>query len=209
MGGSFKASNSFKFSKIAQKRSVNFFQENDFNDAQSVAKSNTSSYYNNKNAGSILKNAAVRQQSDVSPMKRFQSHNFEEFSSMTSSNNFTDNNSYITEESAFSKSQAISSKGNADIGTSLKLTLKNKSLKKLDFLTKFVREFPNIKHIDLGNNAIGNDEMEKFMGALETNDKIQDIEIGGNKIGANLKSRMQKELDKNKQINGLIEHRMF
>ena len=54
----------------------------------------------------------------------------------------------------------------------MKLTLKNKSLKKLDFLTKFVREFPNIKHIDLGNNAIGNEEMEKFMGALETNDKI-------------------------------------
>ena len=91
----------------------------------------------------------------------------------------------------------------------MKLTLKNKSLKKLDFLTKFVREFPNIKHIDLGNNAIGNEEMEKFMGALETNDKIQDIEIGGNKIGATLKARMQKELDKNKQINGLIEHRMF
>ena len=93
-----------------------------------------------------------------------------ELSSMTSSN-ISDHNSYITEESAFSKSQAQSSKGNADIGT-MKLTLKNKSLKKLDFLTKFVREFPNIKHMDLGNNAIGNEEMEKFMGALETNDKI-------------------------------------
>ena len=71
---------------------------------------------------------------------------------MTSSN-LTDDNSLITEESAYSKSQALSSKGNA--GT-MKLTLKNKSLKKLDFLTKFVREFPNIKHIDLGNNAIDN-----------------------------------------------------
>ena len=171
MGSSFKASNSFKFSKIAQKRSVNFFQENDDNDALSIAKSNTSSYYN-KNAGSILKNVARQQSDNVVPKRRFIQHDFEEFSSMTSSNNFTDNNSYITEESAFSKSQALSTKGNADIGTSLKLTLKNKSLKRLDFLTKFVREFPNIKHIDLGNNAIGNDEMEKFMGALETNDKI-------------------------------------
>ena len=49
----------------------------------------------------------------------------------------------------------------------MRLSLDNKSLKRLDFLTKFVREFPRIQHIDLGNNAISNNEMERFMETVE------------------------------------------
>jgi Ran GTPase-activating protein (RanGAP) involved in mRNA processing and transport len=65
-------------------------------------------------------------------------------------------------------------------------------------LTKFVREFPRIQHIDLGNNAITNKEMEKFMATLKANQHIQNIHIGGNKgIGGHLKRKMQKELEKN------------
>ena len=169
---SFKAaSTSMKVKKLGQKRTVNFFTDADSNDALSGGgpKSNTSSYYGNKKSTSILKNV-VRQKSDLgpSPPKKIGHKDFE-LSSISSSNTLADK-SYITEESAFSKSQA-ESRGMPDIST-MKLILTNKSLKKLDFLTKFVREFPNIKHIDLGNNAIGNEEMEKFMGALETNDKI-------------------------------------
>ena len=58
MGGSFKASTSLKFNPIiSQKRTVNFFNETESNDAMSVGhKSNTSSMYN-KNTASILKSA--------------------------------------------------------------------------------------------------------------------------------------------------------
>ena len=47
------------------------------------------------------------------------------------------------------------------------LMLRSKSLKKLDFLTKFLKEFPKIQHIDLRNNDINKGEMEKFMRTLE------------------------------------------
>ena len=40
--------------------------------------------------------------------------------------------------------------------TAMRLALGQKEIKKLDFLTKFVREFRYIQHIDLGNNAISN-----------------------------------------------------
>ena len=71
-------------------------------------------------------------------------------------------------ESEYSKT----SKGENSVGTfdqpqiglgAMRLSLEGKSLKQLDFLTKFVREFPRIQHIDLNNNAISNIEMEKFM----------------------------------------------
>ena len=71
------------------------------------------------------------------------------------------------------------------------LMLKSKSLKKLDFLTKFLKEFPKIQHIDLRNNDINKGEMEKFMRTLEQNRHIQKIDIGGNKVGGQIKSRMQ------------------
>mmetsp|Transcript_40162 Transcript_40162/g.52631 ORF Transcript_40162/g.52631 Transcript_40162/m.52631 type:complete len:83 (-) Transcript_40162:154-402(-) len=74
--------------------------------------------------------------------------------------------------------------------TKTSLSLHNKKLKRLDFLTKFVREFPRIQHIDLGNNAISNNEMEKFMSTLERNEHIQKIDVGGNKIGGNIKKKM-------------------
>ena len=91
----------------------------------------------------------------------------------------------------------------------LRLSLSHHSLKELNFLTKFVREFPKIQHIDLGDNEISNHEMEKFMGTLEENRHIQDIEIGGNKnIAGYLKSKMELELKKNKQINGLMENNL-
>ena len=91
----------------------------------------------------------------------------------------------------------------------MRLSLENKSLKRLDFLTKFVREFRYIQHIDLGNNAISNEEMEKFMGTLEKNEHIQTVDVGGNKIGGKLKSRMQKELEKNKAINSHFDIEKF
>ena len=49
----------------------------------------------------------------------------------------------------------------------MRLELGKNEIKSLDFLTKFVREFRFIQHIDLGNNAISNEEMEKFMDTLE------------------------------------------
>jgi len=85
------------------------------------------------------------------------------------------------------------------------LSLQHQNLKNLDFLTKFVREFPRIHHIDLGHNSISNSEMKKFMKTLEKNQHIQQVNVAGNKIKDKLKKRMHKELEKNKLINGLID----
>ena len=43
------------------------------------------------------------------------------------------------------------------------------------------------------------------MGTLEENEHIQSLDVGGNRIGGKLKSRMQKELEKNKAINNHID----
>ena len=44
------------------------------------------------------------------------------------------------------------------------------------------------------------------MDTLKDNEHIQDIELGQNtKVGGQLKSKMKKELDKNKQINGVLK----
>ena len=51
--------------------------------------------------------------------------------------------------------------------------------------------------------------MEKFMSTLERNEHIEKIDVGGNKIGGNLKKKMQRELEKNKQINGLIKSNLI
>ena len=52
----------------------------------------------------------------------------------------------------------------------MRLSLEGKSLKHLDFLTKFVREFPRIQHIDLNNNAISN--IETRLPTLEKEKKL-------------------------------------
>lgn len=51
--------------------------------------------------------------------------------------------------------------------------------------------------------------MAKFMHALERNQHIQKIDVGGNKLGGNIKKKMQLELDKNRKINGLIASNMI
>lgn len=52
--------------------------------------------------------------------------------------------------------------------------------------------------------------MEKFMHTLKANKHIQNIHIGGNKgIGGYLKSKMQKELQKNQYINGLMQNKLL
>jgi hypothetical protein len=43
-----------------------------------------------------------------------------------------------------------------------KLTLRGKNLTSLDFLSKFMRENPNIGDIDIGDNPLTDIEMQKF-----------------------------------------------
>jgi len=47
------------------------------------------------------------------------------------------------------------------------------------------------------------------MHTLEDNQHIEKIETGGTKIGGNLRGKMMKELEKNKQINGLFQDKMI
>jgi hypothetical protein len=76
--------------------------------------------------------------------------------------------------------------------------LKGKNLKSLKFLSKFVREFPNISDIDIGGNKIDNDEMKAFTSELVHNRHIQNIQTGNIGMSGQTKRLMQKELEKNK-----------
>ena len=118
---------------------------------------------------------------------------------------FTESSSSFESEMSISLSKVSHNEHAQKKHCNVQLTLDGLKLKKLDFLTKFVREFPRIQHIDLGNNAITNKEMQKFMDtALKGNAHIQQIDVGGNKIGGQIKDLMKKELQKNKAINGLV-----
>jgi hypothetical protein len=51
--------------------------------------------------------------------------------------------------------------------------LRGKKLDNLDFLQKFLKQFPDIaNHIDLGENNISNKEMENLAVILKGNSKI-------------------------------------
>ena len=47
------------------------------------------------------------------------------------------------------------------------------------------------------------------MTTLQKNQHIQQVDLNGNKIGKSLKKKMKIELEKNKQINGLIENNLI
>ena len=86
------------------------------------------------------------------------------------------------------------------IPKNIDLKLGGKHLNSLDFLNKFVKEFPNIQQIDLANNQVSNKEMLKLADTLRTNPHIQDIKVKGNKANRETKAFMEKELAKNKKI---------
>jgi hypothetical protein len=60
-----------------------------------------------------------------------------------------------------------------------KLSLRGKNLTSLDFLSKFMRENPNIANIDLGDNPITDKEMQRFTIGIKKNLNIKEIELDG------------------------------
>lgn len=86
------------------------------------------------------------------------------------------------------------------------LSLENKKLKSLEFLTKFLHFFPRISSLNLNSNSlVTNREMEPFLEALEHNHYIQNIKVEGTRIQGSIKARMTTELIKNQKINRLLK----
>ena len=67
--------------------------------------------------------------------------------------------------------------GNKIKQNKIELQLKGLNLTKLDFLEKFIREFPKIHHIDVTRNQIGNQEMKRLLKIVQKNQYIQDVEF--------------------------------
>ena len=89
------------------------------------------------------------------------------------------------------------------VNKNISLKLGGKGLKSLDFLNKFVREFPNVNEIDVANNQVGTKEMMKLFGELKKNKNITNINAKGNRVNRETKNFMLEELKKNKMIMDL------
>jgi hypothetical protein len=60
------------------------------------------------------------------------------------------------------------------------LSLRGKNLKSLDFLSKFIRENPQVEDIDIGDNPLSNGEIQKFYDAnLTKSTSLRTIGISG------------------------------
>jgi hypothetical protein len=58
--------------------------------------------------------------------------------------------------------------------------LKGKNLKSLDFLSKFMRVNPEVQDVDIGDNPLSNEEIEKFYDKnLTRGTGLQTIGISG------------------------------
>jgi len=91
----------------------------------------------------------------------------------------------------------------SQVNKNISLKLGGKGLKSLDFLNKFVREFPNVNEIDVANNKVGTKEMMKLFGELKKNKNITNINAKGNRVNRETKNFMLEELKKNKMIMDL------
>ena len=87
------------------------------------------------------------------------------------------------------------------------LSLKGKGLKNLDFLSKFMRENPQVQNVDIGDNPLSNDEVHKFYDKnLTRGTGLQTIGITGIKsLKSSTRSLIQKELQKNRNIKEMIK----
>ena len=83
------------------------------------------------------------------------------------------------------------------INKNISLSLGGKNLKRLDFLSKFVREFPNVQSIDLAHTKVSNREMQKLTETLKDNRYITELQTKGTSINRETRQFMQEELRKN------------
>ena len=96
--------------------------------------------------------------------------------------------------------------GNKIQKNKLQLKLGGQNLKRLDFLEKFIREFPKIHHLDLTHNQINNKEMKKMIKVVQKNQYISQFEFAqGNKVKTNVAQTINKELVNNAQIQQILE----
>ena len=82
-----------------------------------------------------------------------------------------------------------------------RLSLKGKNLTSLEFLSKFMRENPNIVDIDIGENPLTDLEIQKFTVNVAKNSAIRTIGLEGLKnLKSGTKTIISRELEKNMQI---------
>lgn len=86
--------------------------------------------------------------------------------------------------------------------------MRGKNLTSLDFLEKFMRENPNIVDIDLGDNPLTDGEMQKFTANIKSNLQLRTVGTEGIRLRAKTKKQLLGELDKNVQIQSLIDKNM-
>ena len=68
-----------------------------------------------------------------------------------------------------------------------------------------MRVNPNIVDIDIGDNPLSEEEMEKFTMNLRRNNMIRQIGMDGIKnLNQGTKEKIQKEVEKNNYINNII-----
>lgn len=71
-------------------------------------------------------------------------------------------------------------------------------MKSLDFLSKFIRENPNIEDIDIGENPLSDVELKKFTEDVRQNPIIRSVGLQGIKnLKSSTKTQIQREVEKN------------
>ena len=113
--------------------------------------------------------------------------------------------------SSFSSSKESSSQIDSELSRTamtknknISLQLEGKGLQRLDFLIKFVTEFPHVASIELEYNRIDNKDFNMLHNILKTNLHITDIKFKkGNYVLRPTKKAIKDELEKNRRIKEL------
>lgn len=74
-----------------------------------------------------------------------------------------------SQSSLFSDNQSAARSIQSSRSHNFRLKLKGKNITSLKFLSKFIREFPYISDIDIGDNKIAEQDYSEFAATLEAN----------------------------------------
>lgn len=95
--------------------------------------------------------------------------------------------------------------GGAKNNPSQSLCLRGQNLTSLDFLTKFMRENPNIVDVDIGENPLSDQEIKKFSQHMKSNQSVTKLGLDGIKgLKSGTRTLILREVEKNSQIKNII-----
>lgn len=104
-------------------------------------------------------------------------------------------------EGKFSDGGSAYDKSSMSVGGGFKIDLGGKHLTSLDFLSKFIRVFPDISKIDFGRQKLLSEkDMINFTKSLSTNINIQDIGMKGTKMSKSTRAKLMEQITYNRQI---------